>query len=157
MADKKRNPEKLEGLRKVVEGCSTFGLLLVAAGLVAPFANIESAALATAVKWIYAAGALIFTIARMVNVNDPEDSARLRRLRRMEMWAGFCFCIGAAFWIYNATRWPGTGFTLPMLRDTIGFTLAGAAIQVIASWMISSLAAKEARQRREIKRENDRK
>lgn len=134
-------------IRKKVEATSTLGLVLIAVALIAPFAALESAWVPVAGRWIYAAGAIVYTIARMVNVNDADDSKRLRRLRRMEMWAGFCFIASAGFWFYNAHRFAGISFSLPVMRDTIAFTLAGAVIQVIASWMISSQAAKEMKQR----------
>lgn len=130
-------------LIKKVEATSTMGLLLIAVALISPFAALDSGWVPVAGRWIYAAGAIIYTVARMVNVNEPGDSARLRRLRRMEMWAGFCFIIGGAFWFYNAHHFAGIDFSLPVMRDTIAFTLAGAIIQVIASWMISSRMAKE--------------
>ncbi|MBD5197189.1 MAG: hypothetical protein HDS89_07050 [Bacteroidales bacterium] len=129
--------------RKIVEIVSTMGLLLVAVGLMAPFASLGSELMPVICRWVFAAGALIYTGARMVNVNEPKDSTKLRRLRRMEMWAGFCFVLGGAFWFYNAHRFAGIGFTLPVMRDTIAFTMAGAIIQVIASWMITARQKKE--------------
>lgn len=133
----------MESRRKKVEGCATFGLLLVCAGLIAPFASTDNATLISVFKWIYTTGALIYTIARVVNVNDPGDSMRLRRLRRMEMWAGICFCVGAGFWFYNSARFAGILFSLPVMNNTIVFTLAGAMIQVVASWMIAARMKKE--------------
>lgn len=137
--------ETLTIKRKMVEIAATFGLTLVAVGMLVPFAAIENASLALAMRIIYATGALIFTVARMVNVNAPGDSVRLRRLRRMEMWAGFCFIVGGAFWFYNAYRFSYIPFTLPMMRDTVAFTMAGAVIQVTASWMITSRMKKESK------------
>lgn len=129
--------------RRMVEIAATFGLTLVAVGLLVPFATIENMRLAFAMRITYAVGALIYTVARMVNVNEPGDSARLRRLRRMEMWAGFCFIAGGAFWFYNAHRFSFIPFSLPVMRDTVAFTMAGAVIQVTASWMITSRMKKE--------------
>lgn len=123
------------------------GLILIAAALVAPFASLGSDWMPVVCRWVYAAGALIYTVARMVNVNEPHDSARLRRLRRMEMWAGFCFIVGCGFWFYNAARFAGISFSLPVMRDTIAFTMAGAIIQIIASWMISAQMSKESKMR----------
>lgn len=135
---------KIEKRRRRMENLSLIGLVLLCAGLVAPFANIGSETLLTVFKYVYAAGALIYAVARMVNVNAPGDSMRLRRLRRMEMWAGFAFLIGAFFWFYNSYRYPNVGFSLAVMRDTIMFTLAGALIQVISSWMIAARMKKEA-------------
>lgn len=141
--EKPETGRSLEKLRRKAEAAATAGLLLIAVGLVAPFAALESSWVPVVCRWIYSAGAVLYTVARMVNVNDPRDSARLRRLRRMEMWAGFCFIVGAGLWFYNASRFAGIPFSLPVMKNTIAFTLAGAVIQVIASWMISSQASKE--------------
>lgn len=147
MADKNNSVVALRRRRKIVEGCSTLGLLLVAAALAVPFLDMGNAVVTGVMKWLYAAGALLFTGARAVNVSAPGDSPRLRRLRRMEMWAGFCFCVGAAFWFYNSARFGGIVFSRAVMNNTIAFTLAGAVIQVTASWMISSRAGKEERER----------
>lgn len=127
-----------------MDNLSLVGLLLLCVGLVAPFANIGSNLLLEIFKYVYTVGAVIYAVARMVNVNGPGDSLRLRRLRRMEMWAGFAFIVGAFFWFYNSARYPNIGFSLAVMRDTIMFTLAGALIQVIASWMIAARMKKEA-------------
>lgn len=134
---------EMEKLRRKVEATSTIGLIFIAAGLVAPFAAMENSVIVEVCKWVFAVGALIYTIARMINVNDPGDSLRLRRLRRMEMWAGFCFVVASGFWFYNAHRFAGIIFSLPVMNNTIVFTLAGAMIQVVASWMIAAQAKKE--------------
>lgn len=126
-----------------MEALSTAGLILVAVGLVAPFASLDNPAAVTIFRWIFSAGALIYTVARIVNVNAPGDSSRLRRLRRMEMWAGFCFIVAAACWFYNAAKNPGIMMSLPMMNETVVFTLAGAMIQIVASWLISAQAKKE--------------
>lgn len=141
MAEKKQR--NIEHKRRQMEALSTVGLLLVAAGLVAPFAAADSQLTITVSRWVYSAGAVIYTVARMVNVNAPSDSVRMRRLRRMEMWAGFCFIVAAAFWFYNSHRFAGIIFSLPVMNNTIVFTLAGAMIQVVASWMISAQGKKE--------------
>lgn len=138
---------KIEKRRKIVENLSLVGLILLCAGLISPFANLGSETLQTVFKYVYAAGAMIYAGARMVNVNAEGDSLRLRRLRRMEMWAGFAFIIGAFFWFYNSARFPNVGFSLVVMRDTIMFTLAGALIQIIASWMIAARMKKENEER----------
>ena len=143
MKYKEKEMTKIEKRRKLMENLSLIGLVLLCAGLVAPFANIGSETLLNAFKYVYSAGAVIYAVARMVNVNSPGDSLRLRRLRRMEMWAGFAFLAGAFFWFYNSFRFPNIGFSLAVMRDTIMFTLAGAVIQVVASWMIAARMKKE--------------
>lgn len=139
----------MEGRRRKMEAVATFGLILVAAAMFAPFASFNSTGggidWLNVGKWIYAAGALIFTFARLVNVSDPADSLRLRRLRRLEFWAGMAFCVGAFFWFYNENKFGGNLFVGPLaiVRDTVLFSLAGAFIQVIASWMIAFRRKKE--------------
>lgn len=142
--------------RRILESTATFGLLLLVVSLAAPFASsfadggilgmIRSISI---FKWIFAAGALIFTIARMAGSTDRSESLRLRRLRRLEFWAGVAFCVAAFFWFYNCRRfgvdtaiYPSAG-PLAIMRDTIMFSLVGALIQVIASWMIYYRARKE--------------
>lgn len=122
--------------RKAVERTATFGLILVALGLLAPFTDLTNTAYLRFFKWIYAAGALVFTIARVIGSTDPDDTMPVRRLRRLEFWAGIAFCIGAFFWFYNEGRFGfyldlGMG-SLTCLRDTVYFTLAGGIIQVMA-------------------------
>lgn len=151
-------PERIAGRRKKMEAIATFGLILVAVALLAPFASFLTGNLGPSssgsgplaiYKWIYAAGALIFTGARLVNVSDPNESLRMRRIRRLEFWAGMAFCIGAFFWFYNERRLAPMMFVAPMaiLRDTVVFSLAGAMIQIISSWMLVWRQNKEARER----------
>lgn len=130
--------------RKAVERAATFGLILVAVGLLAPFSDMFSddtdLRLLRFFKWVYAAGALVFTIARIVGSSDTSESLKLRRLRRLEFWAGVAFCIGAFFWFYNEDRYSyylnlGMG-TLTCLRDTVYFTLAGGVIQIMAVFLL---------------------
>lgn len=133
----------LEKRRKLVENTATFGLLLICVALIAPFCVSGNLDALSAFKWVYAAGALIFIVARVVNVNDPADSSRLRRLRRMEFWAGVAFVLAAAFWFYQERHLGEFAGILAVMRDTIMFTLAGAVIQVIASWLIFARSKKE--------------
>lgn len=123
---------KKERIRRAMERTATFGLLLLAIGLVAPFTDLSNTALLSAFKWIFAAGSLIYLLARIFGGTDPQASVRLRRLRRMEVWAGVAFCVATFFWFYNTS-----------MRDTVVFTLAGALIQIIAAWMIASQMKKE--------------
>lgn len=131
--------------RRQMEAGAVFGLLLVAVGLVGPFASQFDMNALSVYKWIFAAGALIFTVARAVGAGDRSESMRVRRLRRLEAWAGIAFCVAAGLWFYNEHRLADSIFAGPLavIRDTILFTLAGAVIQVIASWMISWRLKKE--------------
>lgn len=130
--------------RKAVERTATFGLILVAVGLLSPFADVTKLPI---FKWIYAAGALVFTVARIVGSTDPEETLRVRRLRRLEFWAGVAFCIGAFFWFYSEAHLPGyyqMGFGLmAYLQNTVYFTLAGAVIQVLAVFFLGRALKKE--------------
>lgn len=147
MQDNIKEKGGLERRRRIAEALATVGLVLLAVGLIAPFASIDNATVQGMFKWIFASGALLYTGARAINVNAPGDSIRLRRLRRLELWAGIIFCVAAFFWFYKAARLGEYGFSLALIHDTILFTLAGALIQIIASWMISSRMRKEEEQR----------
>ena len=144
---KKESKPFSEKKRKAIESTATFGLILVALGLAAPFTNLLNYEFVKIFKWIYSAGALIFVIARIVGATDPQDSIRIRRFRRMECWAGIALCIGAFFWFYNENHFSfyldlGMG-SLACLRDTIYFTLAGGIIQILAIFAISKRLKKE--------------
>ncbi len=140
----KLNSTSLEKRRRIVESCASVSLAIIALALVLPICDPANVGILSVCKWVYAVGALAYTIARVINVNADSDSVRLCRLRRMEAWAGIAFCIGAAFWFYNSERHPEVfGFSLALIRDTIMFTLVGALIQIISGWMISSRSRKE--------------
>lgn len=138
---------KIERSRKAIEGTAAFGLILIAVGLVAPFTDLTNSDYIRFFKWIYTPGALILTVARIIGSTDPEESLRLRRLRRLEFWAGVAFCIGAFFWFYNEHRYAdllayGAG-AMVYLRETVYFSLAGAIIQIIAIMALSRRLKKE--------------
>ncbi len=141
MTDNKKLSAKI---RRNAEATASFGILLIAVAMVAPFADLSSTSMLSILKWIYAAGALIFTTARAVGSTDPDESVRLRRLRRLEFWSGMAFIVGGAFWFYNEARFGSvpTAGPLAILRDTILFSLAGAVIQVVASWLIYAYSKK---------------
>lgn len=152
---KKNNDAKTPGAvsrsRKAIEATATFGLILVAVGLAAPFTDLTNSDYIRFFKWIYAPGALIFTIARIVGSTDPSESMRVRRLRRLEFWAGVAFCIGVFFWFYNEHRYAdllamGAG-AMVYLRETVYFSLAGALIQVIAVAALGRQLKKEQQNR----------
>ena len=135
---------KLDNRRKYVEIAATSGLLLVLLAMMAPFFSGFLGHSMMWAKWVYGAGALVYTCARVVNVNAPDDSLRLRRLRRLEFWAGMCFIVGAAFWFYKLQYYSGLiAGPLAVMRQTVAFTMAGAVIQIVASWMIAARMKKE--------------
>lgn len=134
----------LEKRRKYVEAGAALGLLLVLAAMMAPFLESLTGHSMMWSRWVYAAGALVYTGARVVDVNAPGDSHRLRRLRRLEFWAGVCFIVGGAFWFYKLQYYSGFyAGPLAVLRQTVAFTMAGAVIQIVASWMIAFRMKKE--------------
>ena len=142
------NYEALTRRRRVAESLSTLGLFFLALSLVVPFAQIGNGAFQGAFKWVFAAAALLYTGARLIPVNAPDDSLRLKRMRRLEVWAGILFCVASFFWFYKSARLGEFGFSLALIHDTILFTLAGAIIQIIASWMIANRMKKEEKNRR---------
>lgn len=139
-----RAEDKIMRRRRSMEAMATFGLIVICVGLVAPITSPGGGALFfTAMRWVYTLGAVMFTVARGVNVNLPGDSIRVRRYRRMELWAGIAFLVGAALWFYNASRIGGFFFSLAVMRDTIAFTMAGAIIQMVSSWLVARQIKKE--------------
>ena len=135
--------QDLEKRKKQVESAATFGLLLICVALISPFTNPANMHLLSIFRWIYGAGALIYLIARVVDITDKDESLRLRRLRRLEFWAGVSFGIATAFWFFNQSRLGEYAGMLGVLQTTILFTLVGALIQIIASWLIYSVKKKE--------------
>lgn len=132
------------GLNRWTEPMAVCGLILVAAGLLAPFVGPDNLTLVVACKWVFAAGALIFTAARVAGACRRDGNFRVRRMRRMEAWAGIAFCIGSFFWFWNTSRTGSDVLTFRMLNETILFTLAGSLIQIVSSWLLSSAMRKEA-------------
>ncbi|MCH5214713.1 MAG: hypothetical protein J1E97_05920 [Muribaculaceae bacterium] len=142
-----KESQKIKRSRKAIENTAAFGMIIMAVGLLAPFTDLTNMDYLRFFKWIYSAGALIFTVARIVGSTDPDESLRLRRLRRMEFWSGVAFCFGAFFWFYNEHRYAsfllvGAG-SWTALQETIYFALAGAVIQVTAAFMLSRQIKKE--------------
>lgn len=140
----------VKGYVAKAEHTATFGMLLIAVALAAPFASLQNTDMLSWCKWIYAAGALIFTCSRVVTVGyDRGESLRMRRMRRLGAWGGIAFCIGAFFWFYNETRYVTiAGFgALAILRNTILFSLVGAMLQLVSNAMMGWLLKKESKQK----------
>lgn len=137
---------KLQRKRKLAESLAGIGMVVIAVTMLLTLLNLDNLAFMGVCKYIFAFGALIFTAARSINVSPEGESMRLRRMRRMEFWAGVSFLVAAFFWFYNGTQSVSVGniaVTISLLRDTVVFTIAGAVIQVVASWLIYYQEKKE--------------
>lgn len=132
--------------RKKAESTAALGMVILAVSILVPLFDPFNEELKSTFRWAFGAGALTFLTARFVNMTLPGDSLKIKRLRRMEFWAGIFFGAATFFWFYNTGRSdaeiPGA-VAITSLRDTIVFTLAGAAIQIIASWLIYFREKKE--------------
>ena len=109
---------------KIILGAITVGMLLICIGIVMPF---FMGVYGWGYKAVYAAGALLLVTGRIFTPYKG-DNTRLKRLYRIESWAAIFFCVAAFFLFYP----PGNN-----LRDVLAFTLAGGAIQIYTSIMIS--------------------
>lgn len=83
-------------------------------------------------KYIYAAGAALAFIVRLLIKHDDSQPMRIKRLHRMENVSAMCYCISAFFLFYS-----GSGAT-----DWLGFLTAGAALQAYSAFMIDYLEKK---------------
>ncbi len=138
-----KTPMPLAKKRKIADNVAMLGLLILAVAIAMPIATLESPETLAPWKWVYAAGAIIYTAARCINVSAPGDSTRLRRLRRMQAWGGIAFIIAGAFWFYTEQRLGALGGALAILKNTILFTLVGAMLQIVSVWMIYAREKKE--------------
>lgn len=145
------SPELLKRRLRVSELLASCGMILIAVSLLIPLLNMLDFELLKLFCWVFAVGAAMFWAGRCVTMNLPGESLRMRRLRRMEFWAGACFAVAAFFWFWNQQKAPATAGPLFVLRDTILFSLAGAAIQLISAWMIYFTARKERKSETEKK------
>lgn len=128
---------RMEKIRKYTETTAVLGMAIICISLLIPLFNLTDVSSLSIYKWIYAAGAFIYLISRTIGSGEPGEPLRLRRMRRMEFWAGIAFAIGAGLWFYKEAHSPSP-FAGPLyfIKDTILFTLVGAAIQIVASWLI---------------------
>lgn len=102
------------------------GLLLIMAAVALPVFHASR----TAVSWVYATGALLHLIGRIIQPTPAGASLKLRRLLRMEIWTAFIFVLGAIFLFLRVTPGAGEG------NDWIAFTLAGGVLTLYTSIMI---------------------
>ena len=76
-----------------------FGLLLILLATVAPFFLRDYEWALTSYRYVFAAGAVILLIARLMQRRTASD-LRLRRLYRLEVWVAVIFCVAAFFLFY---------------------------------------------------------
>ena len=82
-------------------------------------------------RWIYAAGALIVLLGRLIDIYRG-SSLRLKRLHTILVFSALLYCASASMmFIYEGTS------------NWIAFLLAGVIIQLYASWMIEREQKKE--------------
>lgn len=117
-------------MKKIAPVLTPIGLLVVAVATMWPLI-IQPEALQPVMgivwyKYLFAAGAAAMLLGRLFTPNTATDM-RLKRLHRLESWSAIFFCVAAFFLFYPEGK----------LRDWLAFTMAGAAIQVITSIMIS--------------------
>lgn len=94
------------------------GLLLIVAATALPLFHI----MGLVPRSLFTAGAALVLIGRLFAPAVKEQSLRVRRLCRLEVWVGIIFCAGAFFMWYTPER-----------MDWLAFTLAGAAVQIYVS------------------------
>lgn len=115
---------------------SAFMLILATVGLlvigVATFIPIISGGFQHEwFRWLYAAGAVMVLVARLFSPYTGKH-LRMKRLHRMEAWSGIFFCVAAFFMFYEPLQ----------NRDWLAFTLAGAVVQIVSTFMMTYVAKK---------------
>lgn len=85
-------------------------------------------------RYLYAAGAVMVITGRLFSPYTGKH-LRMKRLHRMEAWSGIFFCVAAFFMFYDKTQ----------NRDWLAFTMAGAVIQIVATFMMVHVAKKALR------------
>jgi len=115
---------------------ATIGLLAVAVGTLLPILNVLVAYGSAGIWWkyIYAAGAMCFLVAKLITPYRGEHP-RIRRLYRIESWSAIFFCVAAFFLFYNGT----------VSRDSWAFTLAGGILLVYTTIAIPRTVRRELR------------
>jgi len=76
--------------------------------------------------WLYAAGALLVLVGRLLNKVPKDCPLRLKRLLRMEVWTALVFVAGAVFTFLNDRGG----------NDWLAFTMAGGVLTLYTSIMI---------------------
>lgn len=83
-------------------------------------------------RYVFAAAAIGSLVAQIL-IPNPGDDFRTRRLARMNVWASIIYCVAA---------YPFSS-DFNMQRSWVAFMLAGAVLQIYATFMLSKLASKK--------------
>lgn len=102
------------------------GLILIMAAVTLPVLHVGR----EYIIWVYAAGAALLLVGRLITPVPEGASLKLRRLLRMEVWTALVFVAGAVFLFLPITPGNGAG------NDWIAFTLAGGVLTIYTSIMI---------------------
>lgn len=102
------------------------GLIIIMASMTLPVLHVAR----SIITWVYASGALLLLIGRLMQPTPGGATLKLRRLLRLEVWTALIFAAGAVF-LYLPVK-PGAGEG----NDWIAFTLAGGVLTLYTSIMI---------------------
>lgn len=105
----------------------TAGMVFIVVGVLMPILGYS---IMTS-RWVFCFGAVV-NLAGRIFVRYHGGNIRLKRLMRLEFWAGVFFCVSGFFQFYS-----------PRTSDWIAFTLAGGAILVYTSIMIPRVSKKD--------------
>lgn len=101
---------------------STLGLLAIMVAAALPLLRMAHAWFG----YLYAAGAAVLLVARLMAPVPASAPVRLRRLLRMEVWTALIFVAGAVFTLFPVGRG----------NDWLAFTMAGGVLTLYTSLMI---------------------
>ena len=116
------------------------GLLGIAVGTMLPMIGVLTAGAVAWWKYVYAAGAACYLVAKFFTPYTGSHP-RVKRLMRIESWSAIFFCVAAFFIFYNGA----------VTRDAWAFTLAGGALLIFTSLSIPRTISKELRRSQEAK------
>lgn len=105
------------------------GLLVIVAATLVPI--LSNGFENTWFRYLYAAGAAMTLIGRLFTPYTGKHQ-RMKRLHRLEAWSAIFFCVAAFFMFYEPNG----------NRDWLAFTLAGGAVQIIATFIATRVARK---------------